>query len=181
MIMTRLGRSRVDMVQPFDLTEVGSAGFSPLQHEFVRDPISRSKSPPEDQDREFVVTCRILAISRVDFTTSTKPVDRNATLPVRRHMSETWICCRGTLRAYAAALCMPQLSSRRNSNFIKQNRFCKRQARFFTPPRMGEITRCIYATGEVRPSLIFNLVASRRSVGSTYAPFACLVSLFFAT
>ena len=88
MIMTRLGRSRVDMGQPFDLTEVGSAGFSPLQHEFVRDPISRSKSPPEDQDREFVVTCRILAISRVDFTTSTKPVDRNATLPVRRHMSQ---------------------------------------------------------------------------------------------
>src|SRR6185437_10758857 len=34
------------MVQPFDFTEVESAGFSPLRHEFVNDPISRSKSPP---------------------------------------------------------------------------------------------------------------------------------------
>src|SRR3989442_6742005 len=77
------------MAQPLGSIGFGEPSLNSVLHEFVSEPISRSRSPAEDQDKEFVVMCRTPLISRADLPTRTRPETRKVQLTACKTISRT--------------------------------------------------------------------------------------------
>ena len=64
--------------QCFESAGVVRLSSQSFRHEFINEPINRSNSPAEDQDKELAVMCCMPINSRADFPTRTNPGTSNA-------------------------------------------------------------------------------------------------------